>query len=99
MYDPHSTKYEYPESTDAHYLKVKKNNGLVFDGNYPYIDRSGGFKFKQFWVRVLLNIIVFPMCIPYMGLRIKNRKNLKKFTILSSISFVSNSTASFFSSI
>jgi len=79
MYDPHSTKYKYPENTDGHYLEVKKDNGMVFDGNYPYIDRSAGFKFKQFWTRLLLNIIVFPMCPAYMGLRIKNRKNLKKY--------------------
>ena len=79
MYNPHSTKYNYPEDTDAHYLVVKKNNGAVFDGNYPYIDRSKGFKFKQFWVRLLLNVIVFPICPIYMGLRIKNRKNLKKY--------------------
>ena len=79
MYDPHSTKYNYPEYTDGHYLEVKKDNGMVFDGNYPYIDRSAGFKFKQWWTRLLLNIIVFPMCPAYMGLRIKNRKNLKKY--------------------
>ena len=79
MYDPHSTKYNYPEFTDGHYLEVKKDNGMVFDENYPYIDRSAGFKFKQWWTRLLLNIIVFPMCPAYMGLRIKNRKNLKKY--------------------
>ena len=79
MYDPHSTKYNYPEYTDGHYLEVKKDNGMVFDGNYPYIDRSAGFKFKQWWTRLLLNIIVFPMCPAYMGLKIKNRKNLKKY--------------------
>lgn len=79
MYDPHSTKYKYPENTDGHYLEVKKDNGMVFDGNYPYIDRSAGFKFKQFWTRLLLNLIVFPMCPAYMGLKIKNRKNLKKY--------------------
>ena len=79
MYNPHSTKIKYPENTDAHYLVVKKNDGTVFDENYPYINRSKGFKFKQFWVRVLLTIIVFPMTIPYMGLRIKNRKILKQY--------------------
>ena len=79
FYNPHSTKYHYPEDTDAHYLVVKKNNGAIFDGNYPYIDRSKGFKFKQFWVRLLLNVIVFPICPIYMGLRIKNRKNLNKY--------------------
>ena len=79
MFDPHTTRIKYPENTDGHYLEVKKNNGLVFDGNYPYIDRSKKFKFIQFWIRLLLNIIVFPMCYPYMGLIIKNRKNIKKY--------------------
>ena len=78
MYNPHSTKYHYPEYTDQHYLVVKKNNGAVFDENYPYFDCSKGFKFKKWWVRVLLNCIVFPMCPLYMGLKIKGRKNLKK---------------------
>lgn len=79
MYNPHSTKYNYPEYTDQHYLVVKKNNGLVFDENYPYIDNSKSFRFKRWWVRVLLYLIVFPLSIPYMGLRIKGRKNLKKY--------------------
>ncbi len=79
MYNPHSTRYNYPEYTDQHYLVVKKNNGLVFDENYPYIDNSKGFRFKRWWVLVLLYLIVFPLSIPYMGLRIKGRKNLKKY--------------------
>ena len=79
MFDPKSTKYPYTEFTDQHYLVVKKNNGLVFDANYPYLDNSKGFKFKRWWVRVLLYIIVFPMTIIYLGLRIKGRKNLKKY--------------------
>ena len=79
MYNPHSTKYKYPDFTDQHYLVVKKNNGVVFDENYPYFDNSKGFKFKKWWVRVLLNLIVFPICPIYMGLRIKGRKNLKRY--------------------
>lgn len=77
MYDPHSTRYKYPDFTDQHYLVVKKNNGAVFDESYPYIDNSKGFRFKKWWVRVLLNLIVFPICPIYMGLKIKGRKNLK----------------------
>ena len=79
MYNPHSTKYNYPEYTDQHYLVVKKNDGTVFDENYPYFNNSKGFRFKKWWVRVLLNLIVFPICPIYMGLRIKGRKNLKKY--------------------
>ena len=47
MYNPHSTRYNYPEYTDQHYLLVKKNNGLVFDENYPYIDNSKGLDLKD----------------------------------------------------
>ena len=79
MFDPHSTKYTYPEYTDQHYLKVNDIHPCVFDENYPYFDRSKSFRFKQFWARLLLNVIVFPMCRPYMGLIIKNRKNLKRY--------------------
>ena len=77
MFHPHSTKYPYTEYTDQHYLVVKKNDGTVFDASYPYIDESKSFKFKRWWVRVLLNLIVFPMSIIYLGLRIKGRKKLK----------------------
>ena len=79
MYNPHSTRYQYPEYTDQHYLEVLKDNGLVFDENYPYFDHSKGFRFKKWWVRVLLYTIVFPFAIPKMGLRVKGRNNLKKY--------------------
>ena len=47
MYDPKTDKYPYPEQTDQHYLKVKKNDGTVFDKDYPYVDNSKPFKRKQ----------------------------------------------------
>ena len=78
MYDPKTDKYPYPEQTDKHYLVVKKDDGTVFDKNYPYVDKSKSFRFKQFWARVLLFAIVFPMSFVRMGLRIHGRKNLRK---------------------
>ena len=78
MFDPKCDKYPYPEDTDAHYLVIKKDNGLVFDADYPYIDKSKSFRFKQFWVRVLLRLIVFPMSRIKLGLKIEGRENLKK---------------------
>lgn len=77
-FDPKTDKYPYPETTDRHYIILKKNDGTVFDENYPYLDRSAGFRFKQFWVRVCLNVLVFPVARIRLGLRIKGRKNLKK---------------------
>ena len=77
-FDPKTDKYPYPEDTDKHYLVVKKNNGLVFDSNYPYIDESKSFKFKKALVRFMLLILVFPLTYIRLGLRIKGKENLKK---------------------
>ena len=77
-FDPRPTKYPFPENTDGHYITIKKNDGTVFDENYPYVDRSFGMRSRQFWVRVLLNTIVFPMARVKLGLRIRGRENLKK---------------------
>lgn len=78
-FDPKCNKYPYPLETDKHYLIVKKNDGTIFDENYPYIDNSKSFRFKCFLTRVLLVLIVFPMSYIRMGLKIKGKKNLKKY--------------------
>jgi len=80
MFHPHSKKYPYTEYTDQHYLIVKKNNGLVFDANYPYLEDSFKLNTAKFWTRVLLYILIWPiLCFFMMGLRVKGRKNLKYY--------------------
>ena len=80
MFHPRSTKYPYTEYTDQHYLVVKKNNGLVFDADYPYFDQSFKLKFAKFWTRVLLYILIWPiLCFFMMGLKVKGRKKLKYY--------------------
>lgn len=78
MFDPKTNKYPYPESTDCHYLQVKKNRGIVFDTEYPYIDRSFRFRFVDRIFRILMYIIVFPVTRIRLGLKVEGRKNLKK---------------------
>lgn len=78
-FDPKTDKFPYTEITDHHYLKVKKDNGMVFDAHYPYIDNSAKAKFLNFWVRVLLVLIVFPLCYIALGLRVKGKHNLKRY--------------------
>ena len=78
MFDPRTNRYPYPEITDRHYLEIHKERGLVFDSSYPYIDRSGWFRFKQKAVRLLLNLIVFPAATVRLGLKVEGRENLKK---------------------
>ena len=79
MFDPMTNKFPYPERTDGHYIKVGMDRGYVFDGEYPYVDKSRGFRFKRFWVRVLLRLVVFPMISIRLGLKIQGKKNLKKY--------------------
>ncbi|MBR0294887.1 MAG: 1-acyl-sn-glycerol-3-phosphate acyltransferase [Bacilli bacterium] len=78
-FDPQTNKYPYPIDTDKHYLVVKKNDGTIFDENYPYIDNTKGFRFKCWLTRVLLVLIVFPLSYVRLGLKVKGKKNLKKY--------------------
>ena len=77
MFDPKPTRYPFPERTDQHYLVVKKNDGTVFDKDYPYIDRSFSARFKRSGMRILLNLLVFPVTRVRLGLRILGRKNIR----------------------
>ena len=77
-YDPMPTKYPFPSDTSAHYIKITKDRGAVFDKDYPYIDNSVGFRFRKALVSLLLHVIVFPMAAIKLGLKTNGRKNLKK---------------------
>ena len=80
MFDPKTDRFPYPEETNRHYLQVHKDRKIIFDTEYPYIDRSRSFLFKQSLVRLLENVLVFFLCIVRLGLRIEGRENLKKHT-------------------
>ena len=77
MYDPKTIKFPYPEETDKHYLPVKKDRGIVFDENYPYVDTSKSFLRKQKWLRFMLHFMVFTISRIRMGLKVIGRENIK----------------------
>ena len=79
MFDPKTNRYPYTEQTDRHYLEVKKNRGIVFDADYPYIDDSFRFRFVDFLFRVALRLIVFPAVQIRLGFRVKGKSNLKEY--------------------
>jgi len=79
MFDPKTDRFPYPPETDKHYLKVHMDRGFVFDTEYPYIDRSKGFLFRQGVVRFLLNAFVFWIAAIRMGLKIEGRENIRKY--------------------
>ncbi len=78
MFDPKTNHFPYPEDTDRHYLEVHMDRGIVFDQNYPYVDQSRSMRFKRSLIRVLLNVVVFPVATVRLGLRIEGRQNLRK---------------------
>ena len=78
-FDPKTNKFPYPVETDKHYLVVKKNDGTVFDKDYPYVDTSKKFMFIQTMSRILMRLIVFPLVKIRLGLKIVGRDNLKKY--------------------
>ena len=78
MFDPKTTKYPYTEFTDGHYIHVKKKTDIQFDKDYPFIDNSKWYKFKRFWLRIFLRLIVLPVSNTRLGIKVKGRKNLKK---------------------
>lgn len=82
MFNPNATKYPYTEHTDGHYIKIKKDNGLIFDKNYPYIDKSKSFRFKRWFFRLFVRTIVMLVVRIRLGLRVKGRKNLKKNKVI-----------------
>lgn len=78
MFDPKTKKYPYTENTDGHYIKVKKDNGLVFDKDFPYINNSKLFRFKRWWFRLFIYTLVILVSNIRLGLRVKGKKNLRK---------------------
>ena len=78
MFDPKTDKYPYPEYTDHHYIKVKKNNGKIFDENYHYVDTSFFFWLKQTFSRIIIFLIVFPLARVRLGLKIEGKQILKE---------------------
>ena len=78
-FDPKPTMYPFPEDTNQHYLVVRKNRGIVFDKNYPYIDRSPKIRFGQALTRLGLTVVAFPLTLIYIGLRVKGRENIRKY--------------------
>ena len=78
MFDPKTNKFPYPEETDQHYIKLKMDRGVVFDADYPYVDKSPLYKFKRFWFRIFLYSIVQPVVRIRLGLKVEGKENLKK---------------------
>ncbi len=78
MFDPKTDKFPYPEQTDGHYLKLKMDRGIVFDGNYPFIDNSRAMRVKSRLFRLLVLSVVALVVRVRIGLKVEGRRHLKE---------------------
>lgn len=78
MYYRHNLDYKYPERCDEHMIEVKHLRDTNFDVNYPYLDKSLGYKLLRCIYWLLVTVIVFPLMRITHGLRIYGKENLKK---------------------
>ena len=75
MYFKHNLNYKYPERSDEHMINVKRVHDISFDENYPYINKSFGFKLLRCGYFLLLNVIIFPLLRLTHGLKIYGKEN------------------------
>lgn len=77
-YDPQPTQYLFPEKTDQHYLPLKYQKDIVFDENYPYVDKSFGHRFLCGCFHIVARLVAFPVMRIRTLLKVEGRENLKK---------------------
>ena len=70
--------FKYPDNPCEHVIELKKIRELSIDANYPFLNKSFGFKFVRALMHLGIFVLVFPLCIFRFGLRVEGRKNLKK---------------------
>lgn len=55
------TDYVYPTKQDHHMISFKFANKVDLSGDYPFRDKSAGFKFCRFFHRIFVRLIVLPV--------------------------------------
>lgn len=79
MYIPPITfTYKYPEIQDQHMMKVVEKYQPKLDETYTYRERSFGWRFRHFWLNVLLNTIVLPVVVIRYAVKVEGRENLRR---------------------
>ena len=62
----------------------KKYHDYTYDENFMYRLRGFKYKFIQFWIKVVMIILVKPVCAIRYALKIKGKKNIREYKKLSS---------------
>jgi 1-acyl-sn-glycerol-3-phosphate acyltransferase len=70
--------YVYPSKLDQHMMEMKYIHELTLDENYPFLDKSFGFRLIRGLEYLGIFIIVFPILILRFGLKIEGRDIIRK---------------------
>jgi 1-acyl-sn-glycerol-3-phosphate acyltransferase len=70
--------YVYPSKLDQHMLEMKFIHELTLDENYPFLDKSFGFRFMRGLIHLGIFVLVFPLSVLRFGLKIEGRDILRK---------------------
>ena len=79
MYYRHDMDYVYPEQSDQHMIDVRHLRDVDLNEDYPYLQKSWGYKLRRGGLWLLCNGFVFFLLRITHGLRIHGRKNLKLY--------------------
>ena len=75
----HDPSLKYPDRDFVHMIKNEKVHDYVYDESFPYRMKDPKNKFIKFWFRVLILLIVKPACYVRYLLRIKGKKNIRRY--------------------
>ena len=68
----------YPEKPDEHMVELKITHEVIVDENYPFLDKSGRFRFMRGLMHLGIFTLVFTLSPLRYGLRIEGRQILRK---------------------
>ncbi|MCR5399989.1 MAG: 1-acyl-sn-glycerol-3-phosphate acyltransferase [Treponema sp.] len=76
---PFTYTVTYPKKQCQHMVQIKKKYSPILDENYPYREKTFSWKFKNFWLNILLNLAVIPVTNIRYAIRVEGRKNLRLY--------------------
>ena len=75
----HDPNLAYPDKEFAHMILNEKYHDYTYDANFMYRLRGFKYKFIRFWIKVVMIILVKPVCFIRYALIIKGKKNIKEY--------------------
>jgi len=77
-YKPENLGITYPENPNDHMIDIKITHETVIDENYPFLDKSFGFRFMRKLMHLGIFVLVFTLSPLRYGLKIEGRDIYKK---------------------